>query len=68
MTDKFVDSFLTHEGESVEDAKKRLAEEQGKHKSNVSAQPANGYDAAAAGLKNAADRTLEASRKAEVIK
>lgn len=28
MTDKFVDSFLTHEGESVEDAKKRLAEEQ----------------------------------------
>lgn len=28
MTDKFVDSFLTHEGESVADAKKRLAEEQ----------------------------------------
>lgn len=28
MTDKFVDRFLTHDGESVEDAKKRLAEEQ----------------------------------------
>jgi len=28
MTDKFVDKFLTHEGESVEDAKKRLEEEQ----------------------------------------
>lgn len=28
MTDKFVDQFLTHEGETVEDAKKRLAKEQ----------------------------------------
>lgn len=28
MTDGFVDQFLTHEGESVEDAKKRLAHEQ----------------------------------------
>ena len=28
MSDKFVDKFLTHEGETVEDAKKRLAEEQ----------------------------------------
>jgi len=28
MTDKFVDEFLTKEGESVEDAKKRLAQEQ----------------------------------------
>ena len=28
MTDKFVDKFLTHEGESVEDAKKRLESEQ----------------------------------------
>ena len=28
MTDKFVDSFLTKEGESVEEAKKRLEEEQ----------------------------------------
>lgn len=28
MTDKFVDRFLTRDGESVEDAKKRLAEEQ----------------------------------------
>lgn len=28
MTDRFVDQFLTHEGESVEDAKKRLSEEQ----------------------------------------
>ena len=27
MTDKFVDKFLTHEGESVEDAKKRLESE-----------------------------------------
>ncbi|MDE6747532.1 MAG: hypothetical protein K2K21_00490 [Lachnospiraceae bacterium] len=28
IEDGFVDKFLTHEGESVEDAKKRLAEEQ----------------------------------------
>lgn len=28
MTDKFVDQFLTRDGESVEEAKKRLAEEQ----------------------------------------
>ena len=28
VTDKFVDQFLTREGESVEDAKKRLAQEQ----------------------------------------
>lgn len=28
MTDKFVAHFLTHEGETVEDAKRRLAEEQ----------------------------------------
>ena len=28
VEDKFVDKFLTHEGESVEDAKKRLAKEQ----------------------------------------
>lgn len=30
MTDKFVGKFLVHEGESVEDAKKRLAEKQAK--------------------------------------
>ena len=28
VEDGFVDKFLTHEGESVEDAEKRLAEEQ----------------------------------------
>ena len=28
ITDKFVDEFLTKDGESVEDAKKRLAQEQ----------------------------------------
>ncbi len=28
MEDGFVDRFLTHEGETVEDAEKRLAEEQ----------------------------------------
>ena len=28
MTDRFVDQFLAREGESVEDANKRLAEEQ----------------------------------------
>ena len=28
ITDKFVDQFLTREGESVEDAKKRLQKEQ----------------------------------------
>ncbi len=28
VEDSFVDQFLTHEGETVEDAKKRLAEEQ----------------------------------------
>lgn len=27
MTDKFVDSYLTKDGESIEDAKKRLSEE-----------------------------------------
>ena len=32
MTDKFVDQFLTKEGESVEDAKKRLAREQADRK------------------------------------
>lgn len=32
MTDKFVDQFLTHDGESVEEAKKRLAATgQGEH-------------------------------------
>lgn len=31
ITDKFVDQFLTKEGESVEDAKKRLADEINKH-------------------------------------
>lgn len=30
ITDKFVDQFLTRDGESVEDAKKRLSEEIGK--------------------------------------
>ena len=29
INDKFVDSFLTREGESVEEAKKRLKEEHG---------------------------------------
>ena len=31
ITDKFVDQFLTKEGESVEDAKKRLTDEINKH-------------------------------------
>ncbi len=35
MTDKFVDKFLTHEGESVEDAKKRLENEQAAHEAAV---------------------------------
>lgn len=35
MTDKFVDKFLTHEGESVEDAKKRLANEQAAREETV---------------------------------
>lgn len=30
IEDAFVDQYLTHDGESVEDAKKRLQEEQGK--------------------------------------
>ena len=30
VEDKFVGKFLTHEGETVEDAKKRMAEEQKK--------------------------------------
>ena len=33
MTDKFVDEFLTKEGESVEEAKKRLAREQAQRES-----------------------------------
>ncbi len=32
ITDKFVDKFLTHEGESVEDAKRRLDSEQAARK------------------------------------
>lgn len=28
IEDKFVDQYLTHEGESIEDAKKRIAREQ----------------------------------------
>lgn len=32
MTDKFVDQFLTKDGESVEDAKKRFAREQADRK------------------------------------
>lgn len=35
VEDAFVDKFLTHEGESVEDAKKRLAREQAERKENV---------------------------------
>lgn len=35
MTDKFVDQFLTKEGESVEDAKKRLGEEQAAGKAKM---------------------------------
>lgn len=31
ISDKFVDQFLTKEGESVEDAKKRMAKEASKH-------------------------------------
>ncbi len=34
VEDAFVDKFLTHEGESVEDAKKRLAREQAERKEN----------------------------------
>lgn len=33
ITDKFVDRFLTREGESLEEAKKRLAVEQAAHSS-----------------------------------
>ena len=35
MTDAFVDQFLTREGESVEDAKKRLANEQAARSANA---------------------------------
>ncbi len=31
IEDAFVDQYLTHDGETVEDAKKRLKEKQGKH-------------------------------------
>lgn len=34
ITDKFVDNFLTKEGESVEEAKKRLAAEQQERERN----------------------------------
>ena len=37
VEDGFVDKFLTHEGETVEDAEKRLAEEQAKRESAASA-------------------------------
>lgn len=32
IEDKFVDQYLTHDGESIEDAKKRLKEEEQKRK------------------------------------
>lgn len=34
ITDKFVDQFLTKEGETVEEARKRLAEEQREREAN----------------------------------
>ncbi len=34
VADGFVDEFLTHEGESVEDAKRRLAQEQADREAN----------------------------------
>ncbi len=38
VEDGFVDKFLTHEGESVEDAEKRLREEQAQREANNSAE------------------------------
>ena len=37
VEDGFVDKFLTHEGETVEDAKKRLHEEQDQHEAAAGA-------------------------------
>lgn len=34
IEDKFVDEYLTHDGESIEDAKKRLKEEEKLRKQN----------------------------------
>lgn len=44
MTDKFVDNFLTKEGESVEEAKERLAREQADHRAPGQAGPEDDPD------------------------
>lgn len=68
VEDGFVGKFLTREGESVEDAKKRLAEEQAKHESAAAVpggQP--GSDIGAASLERSRQRgraSVEASRHA----
>ena len=73
MTDKFVDKFLTHEGESVEDAKKRLESEQaareaaGKAAVEKHAVPGTGSDVGRASIeasREMARASIEASKNA----
>lgn len=73
ISDKFVDKFLTHEGESVENAKKRLENEQaareaaGKKVAEKRAMAGSGADIGRASLKasqETAKTSIEASKNA----
>ena len=60
MTDKFVDQFLTHDGESVEDAKKRLAAEQAEREAAARADA----EKRAAAQRAMIEASIEASKNA----
>ena len=73
ISDKFADKFLTHEGESVEDAKKRLENEQadreaaGKKAAEKRAMAGTGTEIGRASLKvsrETAKSSIEASKNA----
>ena len=73
ISDKFVDKFLTHEGESVEDAKKRLENERaareadGKKAAEKRAMAGIGTDIGRASLKASQEivqASIEASKNA----
>jgi uncharacterized OsmC-like protein len=68
MSDKFVDQFLTHEGESVEDAKARLKQEQADReaagKAKIEEQKTAHSDVAESSLKKAQEAGAAARKKA----
>lgn len=63
ITDKFVDSFLTKEGESVEEAKERMAEE---HKKRTEAAKSSELhkDIVKESMQKTEEAVLDAKRKA----